>query len=124
MIGKTAAEIITSRADAKHPTMGLLTWKGYRKGGKIQLSDTKIAKNYMMHDELGELTSLVNLCLDSASLTVKRGRPISRSKVTISILPYLNRIGYIGLIVTLTFLPMISAIRKMYEMKMSSCVSQ
>ena len=76
VIGKTAAEIITSRADANHPTMGLLTWKGYRKGGKIQLSDTKIAKNYMTHDELGELTSLVNLCLDSASLTVKRGRPI------------------------------------------------
>lgn len=32
--------------------------------------------------------------------------------------------AYIGLIVTLTFLPMISAIRKMYEMKMSSWVSQ
>ena len=76
VIGKTAAEIITSRADAKHPTMGLLTWKGYQKGGKIQLSDTKIAKNYMTHEELSELTSLVNLCLDSASLTVKRGRPI------------------------------------------------
>lgn len=76
VIGKTAAEIITSRADAKHPTMGLLTWKGYQKGCKIQLSDTKIAKNYMTHEELSELTSLVNLCLDSASLTVKRGRPI------------------------------------------------
>lgn len=31
VIGKTAAEIITSRADAKHPTMGLLTWRGIKK---------------------------------------------------------------------------------------------
>lgn len=76
VVGKTAAEIIISRADAKHPTMGLLTWKGFSKGGKIQLSDTKVAKNYMTHEELSELTALVNLCLDSASLTVKRGRPI------------------------------------------------
>ena len=76
VVGMTAAEIITSRADAGHPTMGLLTWKGYQKNGKIQLSDTKIAKNYMTHDELSELTTLVNLCLDSAALTVKRGRPI------------------------------------------------
>ena len=76
VIGQTAPEIITSRADAKHPTMGLLTWKEFKKGGKIQLSDTKIAKNYMTHEELSELTSLVNLCLDSATLTVKRGRPI------------------------------------------------
>ena len=76
VIGKTAPEIITSRADANHPTMGLLTWKGYQKGGKIQLSDTKIAKNYMTEEELSELTTLVNLCLDSASLTIKRGRPI------------------------------------------------
>ena len=56
--------------------MGLLTWKEFKKCGKIQLSDTKIAKNYMTHEELSELTSLVNLCLDSATLTVKRGRPI------------------------------------------------
>lgn len=54
VIGKTAAEIITSRADASHPTMGLLTWKSCQKGGKIQLSDTMIAKNYMTHDELRE----------------------------------------------------------------------
>ena len=40
------------------------------------LSDAKIAKNYMTRDELEELTSLVNLCLDSATLMVKRKRPI------------------------------------------------
>lgn len=39
--------------------MGLLTWKEFKKCGKIQLSDTKIAKNYMTHEELSELTSLV-----------------------------------------------------------------
>ena len=30
----------------------------------------------MTEEELGERTTLVNLCLDSASLTIKRGRLI------------------------------------------------
>lgn len=76
VIGQTAAEIIVSRADASHPTMGLLTWKAFHKNGKIMLSDAKIAKNYMTREELEELTTLVNLCLDSATLMVKRRRPI------------------------------------------------
>ena len=76
VIGQTAAEIIISRANHSRPNMGLKTWKDEKKGGKIQLSDTKIAKNYMTHEELSELNQLVNLCLDSAELTVKRGRHI------------------------------------------------
>ena len=40
--GQTAAEIIISRADHKLPNMGLMTWKDFKKGGKIQFSDTKI----------------------------------------------------------------------------------
>lgn len=57
--------------------MGLKTWRDAGKGGKIQLSDTYVAKNYMTHEELSELNQLVNICLDSAELSVKRGRPIS-----------------------------------------------
>ncbi|WP_300286452.1 virulence RhuM family protein [uncultured Alistipes sp.] len=77
VIGQTAAEIIVSRADCRKEYMGLKTWRDAGKGGKIQLSDTYVAKNYMTHEELSELNQLVNICLDSAELSVKRGRPIS-----------------------------------------------
>ena len=72
VIGNTSAEIIVARVDAKKPNCGLLSWKDRSKGGKIQYSDTTIAKNYMTHDELSELTTLVNLCLDSAEIKIKR----------------------------------------------------
>lgn len=70
--GKTSAEIIVSRINSNLPNCGLLSWKDRRKGGKIQYSDTTVAKNYMTPEELGELTTLVNLCLDSAVLRAKR----------------------------------------------------
>ena len=72
VVGKTSAEIIISRVNANLPNCGLLSWKDRKKGGKIQYSDTTVAKNYMTEDELSELTTLVNLCLDSAVLKVKR----------------------------------------------------
>lgn len=77
VIGQTAAEIIIDRADSTKEHMGLKTWRDVGKGGKIQLSDTYVAKNYMTHEELSELNQLVNICLDNAELSVKRGRPIS-----------------------------------------------
>lgn len=72
VIGNTSAEIIVSRINAQKPNCGLLSWRDRAKGGKIQYSDTTIAKNYMTHDELSELTTLVNLCLDSAEIKIKR----------------------------------------------------
>ena len=77
VIGQTAAEIIIDRADSRKEYMGLKTWRDVGKGGKIQLSDTFVAKNYMTREELSELNQLVNICLDNAELSVKRGRPIS-----------------------------------------------
>jgi hypothetical protein len=41
--GKTAAEIISDRADASKPSMGLTTWKNAPKG-KILKSDVSVAK--------------------------------------------------------------------------------
>lgn len=77
VIGQTAAEIIIDRADCSKEHMGLKTWRDVGKGGKIQLSDTYVAKNYMTREELSELNQLVNICLDNAELSVKRNRPIS-----------------------------------------------
>ena len=53
--GKTAAEVILSRADSKMPNMGLTNWEGAR----IRKSDVPIAKNYLNEEELRALNNLV-----------------------------------------------------------------
>ena len=65
--GKTAAEIIFTRADAEHPTMGLTTWKN-APHGKILKSDTHVAKNYLNENELDRLNRLVVMFIDFAEL--------------------------------------------------------
>lgn len=69
--GKTASEIIHSRADSNKPHMGLTTWKG-APDGKIHKTDVAVAKNYMTEDEIGELNIVVNMYLDYAELQAKR----------------------------------------------------
>jgi len=49
--GKTAAEIIHSKANKDEPNMGLLTWKNSPEG-RILASDVKIAKNYLSETEI------------------------------------------------------------------------
>ncbi len=74
IVGKTSAEIIKSRVDAKMPFMGLKTWKNSGKDGKIQKSDVTIAKNYLAEDEIRKLNTLVNMYLDYAELQVERNK--------------------------------------------------
>ncbi|BDR55305.1 hypothetical protein KIMH_14160 [Bombiscardovia apis] len=61
--GKTAPEIIESRADANKPHMGLTTWKGSPEG-RIHSSDVTIAKNYLDDKELDRLNRLSSGFLD------------------------------------------------------------
>ncbi len=65
--GKTAAEIIVSRADAKKPNMALTSWKG----GIVRKQDIFIAKNYLTEDEIDTLNRLVVIFLESAELRAK-----------------------------------------------------
>lgn len=53
--GKTAAEIITSRADSQKQNMGLTNWRGE----KVRKTDVSIAKNYLQENELMALNNLV-----------------------------------------------------------------
>ena len=62
---QTAAEIIYTRADAKMPHMGLTTWKN-APDGRVQKSDTIIAKNYLSDAEVPSLNRLSNAFLDVA----------------------------------------------------------
>jgi len=94
VIGQTAAEIITSRADHRLPNMGLRTWKDSKKGGKVQFGDTKVAKNYMNSEELSELNQLVNVCLESAELRVRHGHPIRMAEWIAQINSLLTMHGY------------------------------
>lgn len=65
--GKTAAELIVSRADATKPNMALTAWQGTR----VRKQDIYIAKNYLSNDEIDSLNRLVSIFLESAELRVK-----------------------------------------------------
>ncbi len=69
---KTTAEIISERADANKPKMGLMTWKQAPKG-KILKSDALIAKNYLSEDEISNLNLISTSLLDFAESQARRG---------------------------------------------------
>lgn len=68
---QTAAEIIYSRADAEQPHMGLTTWKK-APDGRVQRSDTIIAKNYLSDKEISTLNRLSTAFLDFAENQAER----------------------------------------------------
>jgi hypothetical protein len=70
--GKTAAEIIYSRADAKKVHMGLKTWRRAPKG-KILKSDVAVAKNYLHEEHIKQLERIVSAYLDLAENRAERG---------------------------------------------------
>ncbi len=65
--GKTAAELIVSRANAEAANMGLTSWKGK----VVRKQDIYIAKNYLNEDEIDNLNRLVSIFLESAEMRVK-----------------------------------------------------
>jgi len=71
--GKTAAEIIISRADAGKPNMALTSWKG----SVVRKQDIFIAKNYLTKDEIDTLNRLVVIFLESAELRAKNRMDIT-----------------------------------------------
>jgi len=70
--GKTAAELISERADAKKHNMGLTSWKG----AKIRRQDVTIAKNYLNQKEMEGLNRIVTMYLDYAEDQAKRHHQI------------------------------------------------
>ena len=65
---KTAAELITARANPADPNFGLLAWKG----AKVRKTDIVVAKNYLTEDEIDTLNRLVVIFLETAELRAKR----------------------------------------------------
>lgn len=71
--GKTAAELILSRADASQPNMALTSWQG----SIVRRKDIYTAKNYLTADELDTLNRLVTIFLESAEFRVKRHKDLT-----------------------------------------------
>ena len=67
----TAAEIVYNRADAEQPHMGLTTWKK-APDGRVQKSDTIVAKNYLSDKELNQLNRVTTAFLDFAETRAER----------------------------------------------------
>jgi hypothetical protein len=70
--GKTAAELISERADATKPNMGLTSWRG----DKVRKRDVGIAKNYLNKEEIEALNRIVTMYLDFAEDQAKRHKQI------------------------------------------------
>ena len=64
---KTAAELITARANPADPHFGLLAWNG----DKVRKADIVVAKNYLTEDEIDTLNRLVVIFLETAELRAK-----------------------------------------------------
>lgn len=73
--GRTAAEIIKSRADATQLNMGLATWKNAPRG-PIRKADVIVAKNYLSREEITELNRIVTMYLDFAEDQARRKKPM------------------------------------------------
>jgi hypothetical protein len=64
---KTAAELVTARANPADRHFGLLAWKG----AKVRKADIVVAKNYLTEDEIDTLNRLVVIFLETAELRAK-----------------------------------------------------
>lgn len=71
--GKTAAEIVVSRANAIEPNMALTSWKGT----VVRKQDIYIAKNYLSEDEIDSLNRFVVVFLETAELRAKNRQDIT-----------------------------------------------
>ena len=70
--GMTAAELVSGRANALLPMMGMTVAKGKHP----TLAEAKTAKNYLNEEELGTLNRLVSAYLDLAELQAMRKKPM------------------------------------------------
>ncbi len=69
---KSAAELITARANSTDPNFGWRYWKG----DKVRKQDILVAKNYLTEDEIDTLNRLVVIFLETAELRTKNRQEI------------------------------------------------
>lgn len=87
--GKTAAEIIYEKADAKNEKMGLKTWADSPKG-RILKSDTKIAKNYLDENKIKKLERIVSSYFDYIENQIEKHNTFTMETLASSVNKFLE----------------------------------
>lgn len=87
--GQTAPEIIYTRADHTKEHMGLQTWKN-APDGRVLLSDTKIAKNYLPEVEIRRLERAVSGYFDYIEDLIERENAFSMAQFSASVNEFLT----------------------------------
>ena len=87
--GQTAPEIIYSRADHTKDHMGLQTWKN-APDGRVLLSDTKVAKNYLPEVEIRRLERAVSGYFDYIEDLIERENAFSMEQFAASVNEFLT----------------------------------
>ena len=97
--GRTAAEIIYSKADHTQEHMGLTTWKN-APGGRILKSDVSIAKNYLQENEIRRLERAVTGYFDYIEDLIERENTFNMEQFAASVNEFLafRKISDIALI--------------------------
>lgn len=87
--GKTAPEIIYTTADHTKEHMGLQTWKN-SPDGRILLSDTKVAKNYLQEKEIRQLERAVTGYFDYIEDLIERENAFTMEQFAASVNEFLT----------------------------------
>lgn len=87
--GKTAAEIIHTKADHNADNMGLMTWKN-APDGRILQSDVITAKNYLSEKEIKQLERTVSGYFDYIEDLIERENAFTMSEFAESINEFLS----------------------------------
>ena len=87
--GQTAPEIIYTRADHTKGHMGLQTWKN-APDGRVLLSDTKVAKNYLPEVEIRRLERAVSGYFDYIEDLIERENAFSMEQFAASVNEFLS----------------------------------
>lgn len=87
--GKTAPEIIYTTANHTKEHMGLQTWKN-SPDGRILLSDTKVAKNYLQEKEIRQLERAVTGYFDYIEDLIERENAFTMEQFAASVNEFLT----------------------------------
>ena len=87
--GQTAPEIIYTRADHSKEHMGLQTWKN-APDGRVLLSDTKVAKNYLPEKEIRQLERAVTGYFDYIEDLIERENTFNMEQFATSVNEFLT----------------------------------
>ncbi len=87
--GHTAAELISLKADASKPLMGMNTYKN-APDGRVLKSDSTVAKNYLSENEIKQLERAVSAFFDYIEGIIERRNTFTMEGFAESVSKFLN----------------------------------